>query len=484
MNLMYSRENKEKFLLKKDRQFTFIPRIINPVKITNVIIFSADELVRRALKVIQDTMPWVDAKVFSDPTSILRYQSNQASIILFDDTAMTLIDTKRLNKNNQDIVLVLLSSNEFIQRSPPSVARQSYPYTSKADLIFAVNHTDLSPNHIVDSVVRCAEDRLNIMKYSTARRYIFLIVDDEPRWFSQFLPVLYNIIGQRADVMVTRTYEETLEFLFGMDDELKIGEKNYFSHGYGDNVICIITDIFFPKGNDLNCEAGRDIIRLIHKYYPRIPIIIASKAEIAEDLKEVAFNMPKGDQGSLEMLNRYIHDFTGMGDFIIKSRTGELFYRIKDIHSLYAILLEAEKDTEEAGLLRDTLEHYGKRDHFSTWLYMHGFRDLGDQLRPKHDVGRRLVTVLKRYIKREILRMKYTPLNIDGIKIYELNDLLELLNRINPKKIQELSDNDMFSTWLDRKGYSELAEELRPIHGSGKKLIKVLTDVIGKWMKI
>lgn len=37
-----------------------------------------------------------------------------------------------------------------------------------------------------------------------------IIDDDEPRWFSQFLPVLYNIIGQRADVKLTRTYEETM----------------------------------------------------------------------------------------------------------------------------------------------------------------------------------------------------------------------------------------------------------------------------------
>jgi hypothetical protein len=256
------------------------------------------------------------------------------------------------------------------------------------------------------------------------------------------------------------------------------------SSGYGDDVICVITDIFFPKGTDLNAEAGRELIGLIGKFYPRIPVIIASKAEISDDLKERVFILPKGDPGSLEMLHNFVHDFTGLGDFIIKSQTGNQTYRINNIHSLYQILLKAEEDTKEASLLRETLDYYGKRDYFSTWLYMHGFRDLGDQLRPRHDIDRRLITVLKRHIKREILRMKYTPLVIDEIKVYNLSDLSALLHQIDPEKIQELSDNDMFSTWLDRKGYSELAEEFRPIHGTGNKLVKRLSAVIEKWMNI
>ena len=151
---------------------------------------------------------------------------------------------------------------------------------------------------------------------------------------------------------------------------------------------------------------------------------------------------------------------------------------------MFNILEIAEKNTKEAEILRETLEYYGEKDYFSTWLYMHGFRDLGDKLRPKKDKGYRLITVLKRNLQGEIMRMHYTPLNIDGKKIYELADLQELLKKIDPAKIQMYSDNDIFSTWLDRKGYSELAEELRPIHGSGKKLADTLSSIIEKWINI
>jgi hypothetical protein len=425
-------------------------------------------------------MPWVKVEVLRDPFSASNYQSRQPSVLMFDDVGMNIINAEKIKRNNNDAVLVLLSSNQTIHCSPPLVAQEKFPYSSKADLVFAFNKTELAPENILPAIVRCAEDKLNIEKYSKERRFIFLIVDDEPRWFSQFLPVLYEIIGQRADVMLTRTYEETLKFLFGVEDEAEIYGKNYHLQGHGDDVVCVISDFFFPKADDLGSDAGRSLTHLIKKYYPRIPIIIASKAREGDDLKDQAFIMPKGDIGSLDILKNYIHDFTGMGHFLIQNEARNIYYRVKNIHELLDVIISAESDIE----LIKLLEVYGQKDFFSTWLYMHGFRELADLLRPRQDRGKRLVTVLKRYITREILRMDYTPIIIDGMKIFNLNDLLRALRTIDPAKIQYLSDNDYFSIWLDRRGYTELAEEFRPIHGSGEKLEKTLASIVEKWIEI
>lgn len=469
---------------KRNREFKFVPRIINPVKISNTIIFSADELVRKASETLKENMPWIKVVVFSDPVSVSNYKSDQATVILVDDMAMTFIDTEKIRQNNKDVMLVLLSSNEFIHCSPPAAAKEKFPHTSKANLIFAINKSEFVPEKIITSVVRCAEDKLNIERYSGVKRFIFLIVDDEPRWFSQFLPVLYDIIGQRADIMITRTFEETLRFLFGVEKESEINDENYNAYGHGDDVVCLISDMFFPKNDHLSSDAGRDLFNIINTYYPRIPIIIASKAKEGYDLKDFAFIMPKGDSGSLETLKEYIHDFTGMGDFIIRNKTGKIYYRIKYIHEMFEVFKNAETDTEEAQELRKLLDIYGRKDYFSTWLYMHGFRELGDKLRPKHHTGKKLVTILKRNLTREFLRMNYTPLIIDGIKIYNLHDLLKILHTVNPIKIQQFSNNNVFSTWLDRKGYPEVAKEFRPVHGSGTRLKKMLADIVEKWIKI
>ena len=470
---------------ERSGEFIFTPRIINPVKIEHALIFSAEEDVRKSGDVLRENMPWTEVTLLTDPLSVTRYaSSDKASVLIMDDTAMIVTDTGKLHQHNEDLVVMLLSSNDLIHRSPPSVSREKFPHTSKADLIFAVDRDEFFPGRIITPAVRCAEDLLNIRKYSRERRFIFLIVDDEPRWFSQFLPVLYNIIGQRADVMVTRTYEEALTFLFGVDDESGINEGEYLSHGHGDDVVCIITDIFFPKGNELETDAGRDLIRLLQKYYPRIPVIIASKAKEAYELEESAFILPKGDPGSIQTLREYIHDFTGLGDFLIHSPKGEDLFRLKNIQELFGVLQEAEKDTQEAENLRTLLENYGEKDVFSTWLYMHGFRELGDTIRPKHSRGLELVADLKKPIEKEIEQMKHTPLVIEGKEVFNLQDLLRVLQVVEPREIQEMSDNDVFSTWLDRKAYPELAEELRPIHGSGEKLRKALLQSVEKWIEI
>ena len=470
----------------QDKEFPFTPRIINPVKIRNVFIFSADEQIRQTKDLLEKGMPWISVDILTDPLSLAKIQPDGATVLIMDDVAINLANTDLVHKKNKDAIIALLSANEFIHCSPPSATLQKYPYTQKADFVFAYNKTDCSPRKIIQSVVRAAEDQLNVHFYSKVRRFIFLIVDDEPRWFSQFLPLLYSIIGQRADVVFTRTYEESIQFLFGVDKEADISAegKQYLSYGHGDDVICLITDIFFPRGDNLESNAGKDLIELVQKYYPRIPIIIASKTKEAEAFRDTAFILPKGDPESLDTLRTYIRDHTGIGDFLIRDKEGKALHRIKNIQQMTAILDEAEKNTKEAENLREILEAYGEKDSFSTWLYMHSYRDLGDVIRPLHHHGRELISVLKSHLRSEMERVTHMPLLIDGKKIYDLEDLNDCLKTVDPAQIEHLSDNDIFSSWLDRKGYSALAEEFRPIHGSGKSLITSLSTVVEKWIPI
>jgi len=136
---------------------------------------------------------------------------------------MSLADIDKIRESNRDVLIILLSFVGLIQHSPPSVALKEYPYTAKADLIFAVDNGDFAPSKIITSVIRAAEDHLNIARHPDISRFIILIVDDEPSWPSQFLPVLYRIIGQRADVKITRTFEEAIKFMLGVEHESQIG---------------------------------------------------------------------------------------------------------------------------------------------------------------------------------------------------------------------------------------------------------------------
>ena len=268
-----------------------------------------------------------------------------------------------------------------------------------------------------------------------------------------------------------------MNFIFGVETEAEITNETLHSCGYGDDIVCLITDIFFPKGSDLTYAAGKDLIRLCRTYFPRIPIIIASKTKEADVFRKTNFVLPKGDPGSLETLKKYIQDYTGMGDFIILNKQGTVLHRVKNISEMMGILDKADEDSKDAEELRELLNTYGEKDLFSTWLYMHSFRELADELRPKRVSDLQLVPELKKYLSRELRKVERTPLILDDNKIYNLQDMIGVLKRIDPAKLQEFSDNDIISSWLDRQGYTELAEELRPIHGSGKKLVRTLIDI-------
>jgi hypothetical protein len=450
------------------------------------VFFAADSRIRDSWKTLGEKMAWLRTEVLHDPQSALAVSSDRPSVFLFDDTGLALLDVERVRAKNKNAILVLLSYQPFIQCAPPQAARARYPYAAGADLVFAVDRQDLLPENIVPAAVRVAEDRLNIERRAGLKRFIFHVVDDEPRWFSQFLPVLYEIIGQRADVMVTRTFEESLRFLFGDEEDgaARRAGRGRVERGHEDDVVCLITDIFFPKGSELQSDAGRELIRLVNSRCPRIPVIIASKAQEALGLSRLGFILPKGDPGSLEKLREYVLNFTGLGDFLVYDDEGREIRRARNIRDIYAILLEAGEDTEEGRRLRALLEAYAEKDKFSTWLYMHSYRELGDRLRPKTGRGQQLIALLKRHFWLELSCLERTPLMLAGTKVFDLAGLLAALRALPPETLQPYSDNDILSSWLDRKGFSELAEQLRPIHGKGLELKAVLTDIVAKWQDI
>jgi hypothetical protein len=95
-----------------------------------------------------------------------------------------------------------------------------------------------------------------------------------------------------------------------------------------------------------------------------------------------------------------------------------------------------------------------------------------------------MLRALERNLRREILQLQRTPLVVGEARVFSLLDLVNVLRSADPGVIQPLSDDDVLSSWLDRKGYPELAEELRPIHGSGPELVTDLLEHVERWLKV
>ncbi len=461
------------------RDLLYIPRVINPVRIEEVVLLAAAEEIRAARDAVAAALPWVEVRVWANPLALADACTARPTVAVLDDTALNLADVAAARRRCDSLVVVLLSSNRLVQTSPPDVGREACPYVAKADLVFAHDTSRWASAQTVLAAVRAAEDHLNIARHPDVRRFIFLVVDDEPRWFSEFLPALYEIIGQRACVRLARTFEEAERFLVGAAGGS--GEEALASRAHGDDVIGLITDIYFPRQGVVSGEAGRALIDLVIRRYPRIPIVVASKTREADELRDAVLVLPKGDPDFLPALRAYVRDRTGMGDFVIVDRNGREKHRAKDVHGLQRLLAAAGGADAEAEELRGILSVYGEQDRFSSWLYMHGFRELADRLRPERLTGAPMVALLQSELARELERVRHTPLLLDGRVVRDLASLSAVLASASPQAVQAAADRDALSGWLDLQGYSELADELRPIHGRGDAFRQAIAGVVAKW---
>ena len=426
-------------------------RVINPHKIQKAFVFAMNDEIRAAARRLNHYLPHCEVSFITDPAACNARLAEKTFVLFVDEGAMPFHNRAEFKRKNPFGVTALLTSNTEVGCAPTKEeVERIYPLCRGADLVFHVNDSDCQPIKVMPAVMRHAEDLHNIENHKRARRFIFLVVDDELRWFSQFLPVLYHIIGQRAGVMTARTYEEARGIL----------DK------HGSDVVCLITDMLFPKGGVVTADAGRKLVRSTKKKWPRIPIIVASKMAKAKELQRSALILPKGDPGSVEILNQYVHDFTGIGDFLFVHE-GKMWRCAKTLAELSVAIAEAPIEL---------LEEYADKDYFSTWLYMHGFRRLADRLVVRRDHGVELQEVLLSNIDRELANVERLELVLNNSDKEEVGrarsveELRELVARVDTRTLKEYSKGDNFSMWLMRKGYPDQADRVRPIHGEGEEL--------------
>ena len=436
-------------------------RVISPLRVEKLYVCATDQKVRSALESLRNNLPLTDVQFLNNPAQMAQKSSEGFSVLMVDDVGAQFLDAASFRKNNPLGRIILLSKNIFIGGAPPSEAELNYAYTSKADHVFFTGYERYDIGAVLFAAARCAKDKMNIEMGVRAKRFIYLVVDDEPRWHSEFLPVLYRIIGQRAAVLTARTYEEA----------------NGVVMQHADDIVCLISDIFIPRGDNQGPH-GKNLVETVKRNYPRIPIIVASKAGQAEELRQIAFIMMKGDEGALAELERYLKDFTGLGDF--------LFYDGGKSIGRASTLFELR---DQIGKMPATvLENYAEKDYFSTWAYMHAYRRAGDMLRPRHDKGEMLRQMLISVFDAEVENVRKEPLRLideKGVVVAEvmsLKSLVESLKTLDVEMLEFYSEKDGFSTWLMRKGYSELADELRPVCGKGEELRAKLIGIVGKWM--
>ena len=221
-------------------------------------------------------------------------------------------------------------------------------------------------------MVKYLEDRMNVANDTQVGLIkVILLVEDSEIYYSKYLPILYNCVQEqtrnlveevdadriikalrarlRPKVLLVSTYEEAMEVV----------------RLYGDNLMCMITDVEFPKGDMLVHDAGFALTGEVRKILPELPIVLQS-AEL--DMAHKAFEIKttfigKNSETLLKEIRSFINHQMGFGSLVYRDGTGMKMVSIRSIQD-FERLLDSMSD--------DSLVYHAKHHHFSLWLMARG----------------------------------------------------------------------------------------------------------------
>jgi CheY-like chemotaxis protein len=231
-------------------------------------------------------------------------------------------------------------------------------------------------------MVKYVEDRLNApFDTGTAGVPAIIVVEDNVRFYSSFLPVIYTEIVNhvqglmseglnlsakrlrhraRPKVLLCETYEEAWD---------------HFST-YEEHVLGVISDIEFPKDGQSHRQAGVELASRMREVRADLPIMLQSSFPQNEELAEKvgASFLLKGSPVLLQQLRRFMIDNFGFGAFVFHLADGTEVDRAVDLKAMAQKLRTVPAES---------LAYHGERNHFSNWLKARGEFALAHKLRAR-----------------------------------------------------------------------------------------------------
>ena len=144
---------------------------------------------------------------------------------------------------------------------------------------------------------------------------------------------------------------------------------------YENNLLCVISDIRFPKNGVIHNTAGFELIKHIKSVIPNLPTVLQSSdpgnATYAYSLKSNFIN--KNSESLMKDLKSFINYYLGFGHFVYRDDKGRQIAVAKSMKEFEAYLETVPEDS---------LEYHALRNHFSLWLMARGEVKIAKQINP------------------------------------------------------------------------------------------------------
>ena len=235
---------------------------------------------------------------------------------------------------------------------------------------------------ILIAIVKYIEDKRNVLHDTRAMGVpVLLVVEDNIRYYSSFLPVIYTELIKQS----RRVIQEGINVahkLVRMQARPKILLSSNFEEAaelvqrYRDYIFGIVSDVEFPWDGKLSPDAGFELARMVKNLTPDVPVVLqTSRTEFRPRAHAEGYAfLRKRSPTLLKDLRRILTDQFGFGDFVFRMPDQIEVGRAKDLNELEETLQT---------LPTDSLMYHAQRNHFSHWLMARTEFALAAKLRPR-----------------------------------------------------------------------------------------------------
>ncbi len=235
---------------------------------------------------------------------------------------------------------------------------------------------------ILIAIVKYVEDKRNVLHDTRAMGVpVLLVVEDNIRYYSSFLPVIYTELIKQS----RRVIQEGINVahkLVRMQARPKILLASNFEEAaqlvqeYREYIFGLVSDVEFPWEGKLSPDAGFELARMVRSLTPDVPVVLqTSRTEFRPRAHAEGYAfLRKRSPTLLKDLRRILTDQFGFGDFVCRLPDQREVGRAKDLNEL-----EEQLQTIPA----DSLMYHAQRNHFSHWLMARTEFALAAKLRPR-----------------------------------------------------------------------------------------------------
>ena len=345
--------------------------------------------------------------------------------------------TEIINKRFFDVIIIMMRISDMDPIKFSQKIKKLYP--KKPLVLLAFDQSELKDitlhdqnifdeifiwsgnSNVFPAAIKSIEDKKNISKdVKTADVRTVLFIEDNPRYYSSILPVLYKEIISNTKKLIDKSLNNSQKILHMRARPKIILLKNYddaikYINKYRFNILGIISDLRYPYKKDKHHLSGLKLVNYLNRIDSAIPIILqTTEKNIPKELKESSVKVIQKNSTILfKELQSFMIDELGFGDFKFRSPNGKIINKAKNISELISKIKKVKSDS---------IKFHASKNHISNWLATRGEFKLASNFREirKND--------FKNIDKR---KEHYLDLLSDNINISTKTKIVEFSKKIN-----------------------------------------------------